>query len=244
MSFPRPPHDPLPRPPRGSRWLGLAGLAAVWCLVASPATAATLSGCGTIATDTTWTSSNVYTLAGCNLVVGAGATLSVEPGTHVKVGGTGSAIIVDGRIEAVGSASQPIAFTSLTDDSRGGDTNADGSATAPASGDWYGFLFRSGSSGRLEHFFVGYAGSGVFNNAAALWNRAQVDVDQAAVELRDGEIAFGKRKGVYLNGAGLTPVLERLVVRDNEREAGNTSAQNIGYAIYQTTPTCSRATRS
>lgn len=204
-------------------------------LLPALAPAADVPACGTISSNTTWSSADTYVLSNCSLIVAAGATLTIPAGTVVKAGGSASAIIVDGRVEALGSESEPVAFTSLADDSRDGDTNANGPSSG-ASGDWYGFLFRPGSSGRLEHFFLGYAGSGAFNSPAGLWNRAQVDVDQAAVELRDGEIAHGLRKGVHLNGDGITPVLQRLSIRDNVREAGNTSSGAIGYAIYQTTP--------
>lgn len=228
-----------PRPSTHSRSrlprrLGLltAGLLAL----SGAAHAATVSGCGTLSVDTTWTADNVYKLDGCSLTVAAGATLTVQPGTVVKVGGNASAIIVSGQLEAVGSAAQPVAFTSLADDTRGGDTNENGSATTAAAGDWYGFLFQPGSSGRLEHFFVGYAASGKFSSATLTYSRAQIEVNSAVIALRDGEIAHGLRKGVYLQGTGITPVLQRLAIHHHVRESGYTSSSGIGYPVYQTTP--------
>jgi hypothetical protein len=221
---------------RLAHWKSLAALGAALLALGGMARAANVDACAAISTDTTWTTGNVYRISNCSPAIAAGVTLTIEPGAVVKFGGNASALIVNGSLQAIGSASQKVVFTSLADDSRGGDSNEDGSATAAAAGDWYGLLFRPGSSGRIEHFFLGHAGSGVFNSPAGLWNRAQLDVDQAAVELHDGEIALGKRKGVYLNGDGITPVLQRLTIRDNVREDGNTSYGAIGYAIYQTTP--------
>lgn len=75
---------------------------------------------GFITTDETWTSNNIYELQG-KVVVSAGATLTIEPGTIIKGGeGSGtlaSALVVakGGKINAVGTPSSPIIFTSVLD---------------------------------------------------------------------------------------------------------------------------------
>ncbi len=197
---------------------------------------AVIPACDPITTNTTWTTGNIYVVQDCDLTIAAGATLTVQPGVIVKFGGTapgyGSAlgsvaVLVDGALNAVGTVAQPVVFTSLADDAHGGDTNGNGPSSG-AAGDWYGIVFRSGSSGQLTQFFVGYAGSGVFN-ATLGYGRAQVDVRQAAVQLRNGEITAGKKAGVYLEGAGLTPTIQDVRVADNR------AADGRGYAVYQAT---------
>jgi len=75
---------------------------------------------GEIAEDTTWEAKNIYILNG-KVVVGQGVTLTIEPGTIIKgkpgSGSLASALIVqrDSRIEAVGTADNPIIFTAEAD---------------------------------------------------------------------------------------------------------------------------------
>ncbi len=77
---------------------------------------------GTITANTTWTSDNVYFLRGF-VNVASGATLTIQPGTIIKGGGVdddpagqkqaGTLIILQGaKLEAAGTAQQPIVFTS------------------------------------------------------------------------------------------------------------------------------------
>ena len=72
---------------------------------------------GEITTSTTWTSDNVYNLQG-QVYVTNGATLTIEAGTRIEstAGAGGSLAITRGsKIIAVGTASNPIVFTSSND---------------------------------------------------------------------------------------------------------------------------------
>ncbi|NNE25457.1 MAG: hypothetical protein HKN09_01320 [Saprospiraceae bacterium] len=81
---------------------------------------------GSITSDETWTNENVYELAN-KVVVDNGATLTIEPGTIIKgregTGSLATALIIarGSRIEACGTASQPIIFTSTLDNIRPGE---------------------------------------------------------------------------------------------------------------------------
>ena len=83
---------------------------------------------GGIALDETWTADNCYILDR-KVVVQEGVTLTIEPGTIIKgTAGTGSlssALIVarGGKLIAEGTATQPIIFTSVSDNIEIGSTS-------------------------------------------------------------------------------------------------------------------------
>ena len=82
---------------------------------------------GTITENTTWTNDNIYKL-NQKVVVDAGTTLTIEAGTIIQgtpgTGSLASALIIarGSKINAVGTPSQPIIFTSSTDNIEIGET--------------------------------------------------------------------------------------------------------------------------
>ena len=82
---------------------------------------------GAITSNTTWTNDNIYKL-NQKVVVDAGTTLTIEAGTIIQgtpgTGSLASALIIarGSKINAVGTPSQPIIFTSSTDNIEIGET--------------------------------------------------------------------------------------------------------------------------
>jgi hypothetical protein len=103
----------------------------------------------------TWSNTEVpYVILG-PLAVKAGSTLTLSDGVMVKFD-QGQRIDVPGVLHAVGSAG--IFFTSLKDDSVGGDTNGDGTTTTAAPGDWRGINVSADGS-TFDHCLFTYGGS-------------------------------------------------------------------------------------
>jgi hypothetical protein len=91
-----------------------------------PAGTTTISA--NITTNTTWTSGNTYVLVG-NIAVTPGNTLTIQPGTVIRGDKTSKACLIitaGAKINAVGTATNPIVFTS--------------NETTRANGDWGGVV--------------------------------------------------------------------------------------------------------
>ena len=135
---------------------------------------------GTITNDTTWVGGKVYEIqSGC--YVEKGATLTIEEGAIVKLpldkrngvygyfphSGGYAGLSIGGKLVANGTKADPIVFTSITDDSYGGDTNGDGDRSEPYPGDNRGVgAFDGGSiDATFAKFLYGNATNGRGNHA-------------------------------------------------------------------------------
>ncbi|MGE5607820.1 MAG: carboxypeptidase regulatory-like domain-containing protein, partial [Bacillota bacterium] len=133
---------------------------------------------GTLTGSEVWASGTVHHVTG-DIVVPAGLNLIIQPGAIVKfdrnaaidVSGVNGAI-PSGQILAEGSAGLPIIFTSVADDTAGGDTNGDGDATSPAAGDWGGLhIIGRGTLNQVQVLYAGgyhpYIGEWSYSAVAA-----------------------------------------------------------------------------
>ena len=126
--------------------------------------------------------------------VSSGSTLFIEPGVIIKLYPSANAFFdFYGKIEAVGTTSEKIVFTSLRDDEYGGETrrkedfDTEGNPIPPAPGDWRNLYFREGSEGsRLEYVLVRYGGYSDYNfpggNAAVVVNSAKIFIENSRFE--------------------------------------------------------------
>ncbi len=127
---------------------------------------------GSLLSDATWRGSYLYLVTN-DFTIPAGRVLTIQPGTVVKFAALkGMTVEAGGLLVAEGTLAEPITFTSIKDDTAGGDANQDGNNTVPGAGDW-GMLLVQGTA-RLRYVDLRY-GSG--NNSGSWNNTAMVKVD-------------------------------------------------------------------
>ncbi len=130
-----------------------------------------------------------------NLTVGPSAVFTIQPGVVIKLSNYYAGIQVKGAIVADGTATQPIVFTSIADDSYGGDTNNDGTTSAPGKGNWSTVDFVASSLDSLNamrHCILRYGGGNIYNNQYGIvrdFNAAMV-MDSSVIE-QSASSAFG-----------------------------------------------------
>lgn len=153
-------------------------------LMAHPAQAAmpTYVG-GPITTNTTWTTANSPYILTETVAIVAGVTLTVEPGVTV-MGQPGVYFFVEGHLQAVGTVTTPITFTSQQD-------------SAP--NQWTGISFVGGSS-HLQHVTVRY---GEFNIGIGVIDPdAQIVIEDSTISQSAGygiDIALGSLHQLVLS---------------------------------------------
>jgi hypothetical protein len=169
------------------------------------------SGGGTGPTDLT--GNPVWTVAGSPYILNGAvkvkpnATLTINPGVVVKFNGTAASL----AIEAAGTllagqptASEPVVFTSINDDSAGGDSNGNGAS--PAAGDW-GRISISGSA-TFDYADVRYGGNGSSDSS-----NAAIRMSGGDVTIRRSRIADNQRSGI-VNANGVLTVERSLFARN------------------------------
>ena len=147
-------------------------------------------------------------LATADLTVPAGQLLTVEPGAIVKFANGTSCEVLGDLIAAGGTGTT--AFTSVLDDSIGGDTGADG-PTSGVPGAWGGLRALPGSNIVVEGALLSFGGG----------LAPVVSGEGGAIELRDNTLSFNS--GAGLDGLGLDAPLT---------VEGCAFENNTGWAVF------------
>jgi parallel beta-helix repeat protein len=157
----------------------------------------------------TWSPSGSPYLIESAITVNSNASLTILPGTIIKIKNFSGSLTGQGDIVALGTDTQPIIFTSQKDDTAGGDSNNDGSATTPAPEDWR-FVAINSSGSQFKHCEFRYGGSAPTGGDGAGALRIGVDITI------ENCVFFKNRKGlVVLDNA--KPLLKSCRFQENLR---------------------------
>ena len=197
---------------------------------------------GTVAIDQTWGfgSASLPIVIHDSVTVDAGVTLTIPAGTVVKIAAS-ERLQVHGTLDAAGTADDWVVFTSLKDDTYGGDTNADADATLPSPGDWDGIYFNgSGDNDGIGNFdycrvryggdasdaldanvYFYYSDAGYFKNSISEFSDYYgIRINGASPEITDSMISANTQHGLYAEGSGAATVTD------------NVLTDNGGYALF------------
>lgn len=212
-------------------------------IIAAPLEDNVLSVSGEISESTTWTNNNIYVL-NQKVVVSSGVVLTIQAGTIIKgtegTGSLASALIVakGGKLNAVGTSTSPIIFTSINDNIAIGQT-AGTNLNETNSGLWGGLIVLGDApcsfSGDVETLqiegipaddtFGLYGGNNATDNSGVY----------QYISIRHGGALIGEGNeinGLTLGGVGSGTVIENIEVVGNvddgiEFFGGTVNASNL-----------------
>lgn len=168
---------------------------------------------GNLLQNTSWTADAGPYIVDNVFTIPAGKVLSIGPGTVVKLSPR-AAIIVEGELNASGSAGSPVIITSLKDDAVAGDTGEDGPTTAQP-GDWNDIYFTPRSRGALSYCTVKYGGSSAQLSNTSHFASANITCENSSVVLQDCVLAESATSGLHATYASLE--VSRCVFERNGR---------------------------
>lgn len=202
---------------------------------------------GSITTNTTWTKNNIYELEG-KVIVDNGATLTIEAGTIIKgqegSGTNSSALIVarNSKIVAIGTASEPIIFTSVLDNIEVGQTTGS-NLDETDNGKWGGLILLgnapiSAENGDTESQIEGIPATeayGTFGGSNSSDNSGSLSY----ISIRHGGTLIGagnEINGLTLGGVGSGTTINNIEVVANlddgiEFFGGTVNVENLVIAF-------------
>lgn len=180
---------------------------------------------GNITSNTTWTNDKVWVL-GARVAVTNGATLTIEPGTIIKgqagTGANATALIIarGAKINAAGTATQPIIFTSVADEIEPG-MIASPNLDPTLNGLWGGLLILGNAPVSADAASVQIEGipasdpNGLYGGTNSSDNSGVLKY----VSIRHGGANIGEGNeinGLTLGGVGSGTVIENIEVVANQ----------------------------
>ena len=172
------------------------------------------SHCGTISSNETWSNSgNVHQIT-CDVVVASGVTLTIQAGTIIKFNNY-TRLTIEGTLRVLGTSGNPVYFTSISDDTIGGDTNGNGASNG-IPGIWYDIRFTDTSDDAnsiIDYAIIRYGGDSFSGNYSG-----SISLISASPTIQNTTIVQSQYCAIY-GDMDAYPNLTNNTFQDNERNA-------------------------
>src|SRR5262249_38409271 len=142
------------------------------------------------------------------LTVKTNATLTINPGVVIKLNSVTQSFWIDGgAISAIGTPSEKIILTSIKDDSRGGDTNNNGNADPPASGNWGGIYAKASAlQSTFQYCEFRYGGNADYYNFNGNYKTGTIVADNNDLTVDNSVIQFSNTQAFGIFGTSAATV--------------------------------------
>ncbi|WP_307386476.1 cutinase family protein [Microbacterium sp. SORGH_AS_0969] len=121
--------------------------------------------------------------------ISAGTTLTAPAGTTVKAEDN-VGITVEGSLVVNGTSAAPVTFTSLADDSVGGDTLADGDDTKPEDNRWNGITIGDGGVLSGSNLTVTYASTAILSTGTVDLSSSRLEKAYQCISAQSGTVSI------------------------------------------------------
>jgi len=165
-----------------------------------------------ISGTTTWTADTLPYIAN-GATIPQGASLTIAPGTIIKVPDNVTPFTVDGALTIGANNSATTTITSLKDDSVGGDTNNDGTTTSPTGdNNWRDIIVNATGVVVIQNTTISYGGANMPN----YWNGSVFHFpliqNNGGVLMVDHSTLFGSANNAVEQGSGNTEIMNSSIV--------------------------------
>ncbi len=187
---------------------------------------------GIINSDTTWGLSGSPYVIENGLSISNTGVLHISAGTVIKFSAGGAymntMMNVYGILDAQGTANNRVVFTSIYDDSYGGDTNGDGTSTSAGRGQFGGIAIYN-SNNDIENCLIRCGGNFVTTNKSAL------SIINCTAKVKNCTIEESAGYGIIISGLTENYTLDSDTVRDCDQDGININTINADLTLSNNT---------
>jgi hypothetical protein len=184
-----------------------------------------------INTNATWNLTTTTYYLRDQFSIGTDQILTINPGVKIKLS-NGIGLMVTGgnsALRVLGTNTSPVIFTSINDDTVGGDTNNNGTNTVPAPGNWVDIEFGENSndaSSLIDNALIRYGGG-----SRCCWTSyGAITLVGTNLTIKNSTIRDSQNYGISTNTSA--PALSCVNIFDN----GSLNNGKRLYGLYNQTP--------